>query len=164
MEHQPRTDQAVMTRQELIRLQRTIGFSPEPAPVPRDVFPRIQPARARLAPQTLAARWDMNNLATVIPDAWIIYPGNHGIGHAYGLQRHTEFAQLFGLVWVNGNFKPGTRFTDPNYYGRWKYIHNLNRLVASQPGLFPGHQLCHENREWWHRSRSLEPCSLSERR
>jgi hypothetical protein len=77
----------------------------------------------------------MNNLATAIPDSWIIYPGNHGIGHAYGLQRHSEFAQLFGLVWVNGNFTPGTRLTDPNYFGRWKYINNLNSWSAN-PDFF----------------------------
>jgi hypothetical protein len=67
----------------------------------------------------------MNNIALAIPDAWIVHPGNHGNGHAYGLQRHTEFAQLFGLIWQNGNFTLNTRLTDPNYYGRWKYIHTL---------------------------------------
>jgi hypothetical protein len=77
----------------------------------------------------------MNNLATALPDDWIIYPGNHGIGHAYGLQRHNEFAQLFGLVWVNGTFSNNKRFTDPNYYGRWKYINNLNDWPAN-PDFF----------------------------
>ena len=72
----------------------------------------------------------------VIPDAWIVHPGNHGQGHAYGLQRHTDFAQLFGLIWVNGNFTPGTRFTDPNYYGHWKYIHNLNARCQHNPDFF----------------------------
>jgi hypothetical protein len=33
--------------------------------------------------------------------------------------------QLFGLVWQPGKFIAGTRLTDPNYYGRWNYIHNL---------------------------------------
>ena len=89
----------------------------------------------------------MNNLQGVIPDAWI-GPGNHGIGHAYGKQRHSEIGQLFGLTWVDGNFTPGTRLTDPNYYGHWKYtIHNLNPLPDT-PGLFPDHQLCHEPGEW----------------
>jgi hypothetical protein len=77
----------------------------------------------------------MNNLALAIPDAWIVHPGNHGQGHAYGLQRHTLFAQLFGLIWVNGNFTLGTRLTDPNYYGHWKYIHNLSQWSAN-PDFF----------------------------
>jgi hypothetical protein len=131
---QPRTDQAVMTRQELIRLQRTIGFSPNLLQY-LGTFSREYNRPASDWSQTLAARWDMNNLATALPDAWIIYPGNHGIGHAYGLQRHTEFAQLFGLVWVNGTFSNNKRFTDPNYYGRWKYINNLNQWSAN-PDFF----------------------------
>ena len=39
------------------------------------------------------------------------------------------------MIWVNGTFAPGTRFTDPNYYGHWKYIHNLNPLPAN-PDFF----------------------------
>jgi len=77
----------------------------------------------------------MNNLAIVIPDSWI-FPGNHGIGHAWGLQKHSEIAQKFGLVWQNGNFgTQGDRFTDPNYYGRWHYIHSLTPLPAN-PDFF----------------------------
>ena len=128
---QPRTNQAMMARQELIRLQRTLD-KPS-APFPQSLLQYLgtfSRETNRPAPdwsQTLAARWDMNNISLAIPDAWIVYPGHHGIGHAYGLQRHTEFAQLFGLIWQNGNFTPGTRLTDPNYYGRWKYIHTLNQ-------------------------------------
>jgi hypothetical protein len=130
----PRTDQAVMTRQELIRLQRTTLFSQNLLQY-LGTFSREYNRPAPDWSQTLAARWDMNNLATALPDAWIIYPGNHGIGHAYGLQRHSEFAQLFGLVWVNGSFQNNKRFTDPNYYGRWKYINDLNQWPAN-PDFF----------------------------
>ena len=51
-------------------------LQPEPASVPRDVFPRTEPAGARLAPLTvtLTARFDMNNLQAVIPGSWI-HPG-----------------------------------------------------------------------------------------
>ena len=45
-----RTDQAAMIRQELIKLQRTIGFSQSLLQYPWDVFPRTEPAGARLAP------------------------------------------------------------------------------------------------------------------
>ena len=51
----------------------------------------------------------MNNLQGVIPDSWI-YPGHHGVGHAYGKQRHIfESASYFGLVWVDGLF--ATRYS-----------------------------------------------------
>jgi Putative Ig domain len=130
-----RTDQAVMSRQELIRLQRTIGFSQSLLQY-LGTFSREQNRPAPDWPQAVAARWDMNYLALAIPDAWIVHPGHHGGGHAWGLQRHTEFAQRFGLVWVNGNFVLGTRFIDPNYYGHWRYIHTLNPLPANNPDFF----------------------------
>ena len=60
-----RTDQAVMTRQELIKLQRTIGFSQSLLQY-LGTFSREQNRPAPDWPQlngTLAARWDMNNLA-----------------------------------------------------------------------------------------------------
>jgi hypothetical protein len=132
-----RTDQAVMTRQELIKLQRTIGFSQSLLQY-LGTFSREKNRPAPNWPQLngqLAARWDMNNLALAIPDSWIMYPGHSGQGHAYGLQRHSLFAQLFGLIWVNGTFTPGTRLTDPNYYGHWRYIHQLNPLPAN-PDFF----------------------------
>src|SRR5262249_12541025 len=129
-----RTDQAVMTRQELIKLQRTVGFSQSLLQY-LGTFSRETNLPAPDWPQTLAARWDMNNLALAIPDSWIVHPGHHGTGHAYGLQNHTQFAQLFGLRWVYGTFTLGTRLIDPNYYGRWKYIHNLNDWPAN-PDFF----------------------------
>ena len=61
----------------------------------------------------------MNNLALVIPLPWY-YPGNHGQGHAYGKQRKNDFEGLFNLQWVPGTFQ-GDRFSDPNYYGHWRY-------------------------------------------
>ncbi len=134
-----RTDQAVMTRQELIRLQRTIGFSQNLLQY-LGTFSRERnhpaPDWPQLSGGLAAARWDMNNLALVIPDSWIVYPGGHGQGHAWGLQNRSLFAQRFGLVWINGNWgAQGDRFTDPNYYGHWRYIHQLNPLPAD-PDFF----------------------------
>jgi putative Ig domain-containing protein len=131
-----RTDQAVMSRQELIRLQRTIGFSQSLL----QYLGTFSRETNRPAPDwpglgaRLLARFDMNNLQGVIPDTWL-FPGHHGVGHAFGRQRHTLVAQLFGLQWVNGTFASGTRFTDPNYYGRWKYTRTLNPLPAN-PDFF----------------------------
>ncbi len=131
-----RTDQGVMTRQELIKLQRTIGFSQSLLQY-LGTFSRETNRPAPDWPQLngkLPARWDMNNLQGVIPDSWL-FPGNHGIGHAFGKQRHSFIGQFFGLVWQAGNWIPGTRFTDPNYYGHWKYFHTLSPLPAN-PDFF----------------------------
>ena len=101
-----RTDQAAMSRQELIKLQRTIGFSQSLLQY-LGTFSREQNRPAPDWPlksgNRLSARLDMNNLQIVIPDSWI-RPGNHGKGHAYGLQKQTDLARLFGLMWVDGNF------------------------------------------------------------
>jgi len=129
-----RTDQAVITRQELVKLQRTIGFSPSLLQF-LGTFSREQNQPAPDWSKTLTARWDMNNLQGVYPDSWD-WPGHHGIGHAFGKQRHALIGQLFGLTWVFGNFTPGSRLTDPDYYGHWKYtIHNLNQW-SDTPDFF----------------------------
>src|SRR5215831_13954136 len=116
--NKPRTDQAMMTRQELIRLQRTIGFSQSLlqylGTFSRE-YNRPAPSWPQLTGTLSGARWDMNNLQLVIPAPWF-YPGNHGIGHAYGKQRNADLEGLFGLDWIPGNFGTlGDRFTDPNY-------------------------------------------------
>jgi hypothetical protein len=133
-----RTDQAAISRQELIKLQRTIDFSQSLLQY-LGTFSREQNRPAAdwsgLSGELAAARWDMNNLALAIPNSWIVHPGNSGQGHAYGLQRRTDFARLFGLLWVNGTWAEGTRFTDPNYYGHWRYFHTLNQLPA-EPDFF----------------------------
>jgi hypothetical protein len=133
-----RTDQAVMTRQELIRLQRQIGFSQSLLQY-LGTFSREYNRPAASWPGLSGAlsggRWDMNNLEILLPDSWI-GPGNHGQGHAYGRARHSDIGRLFGLVWINGTFTPGTRTTDPNYYGHWKYIHNLSGSLPDDPDFF----------------------------
>jgi hypothetical protein len=131
------TDQAVMTRQELIRLQRTIGFSQSLLQY-LGTFSREynRPAASwpLLSGSLSGARWDMNNLAVVVPTSW--WPGHHGIGHGYGYARRSDIGQLFGLRWVNGNWGTmGDRFTDRNYYGHWQYIHNINSL-PDDPDFF----------------------------
>ncbi len=129
---QPRTDQAMMTRQELIKLQRTLDNPPGQFPQSLlqylGTFSRETNRPAPDWSPTLATRWDISRLATAIPDAWINWPGNHGQGHAYGLQRHNQFIDWFGLQWVDGQYGThgGDRLTDPNYYGHWKYTHNLS--------------------------------------
>src|SRR5438094_1562646 len=133
-----RTDQAMINRQELIRLQRTIGFSQSML----QYLGTFSRDRNRPAPDwpavngnRVAARFDMNNLQSVLPNAkqW---PGYYGIGHAYGLQRFDDLELLFGLQWKLGTFQAGTRNTDRNYYGHWAYVHQLNPLPAQDPDFF----------------------------
>ena len=150
-----RTDQAVMSRQELIKLQRTIGFSQsllQYLGTSSREQNRPAPNWPQLSGTLAAARWDMNNLAIMIPDPFY---NKHGNGHAYGRFKHTSIGQLFGLKWVDGitidpnTGLPITRTSDPRYYGHWQYIGHLKDnpggpLHRGQPGLFPDHRLCHE--------------------
>src|SRR5256886_9367382 len=133
-----RTDQGVMSRLELLKLQRTLCTDPVTGSYDDTKFPQsllqylgtFSREHNRPAPDwpqlngILNARWDMNNMELVIPHPWY-YPGNHGIGHAYGKQRNNDLQGLFGLVWLAGTFQNGNRFTDPNYYGHWQYVGNL---------------------------------------
>jgi hypothetical protein len=137
-----RTDQAAMNRQELIKLQRTIGFSQSLLQY-LGTFSREQNRPAQDWPlksgNRLSARFDMTNLQIAIP-GFRIRPGNNGKGHAWGLQKKTDFFRLFGLVWVDGTHDPATRLTDPNYYGHWQYggpghSHDINSLPAD-PDFF----------------------------
>jgi hypothetical protein len=135
-----RTDQAVMTRQELIKLQRTLdnplGQFPQSLLQYLGTFSREWNRPAPNWPGlngNLAARFDMNNLAKVIP-GFVVHHGN-GNGHQYGLNRSSDVGTQFGLIWVPGTWAPGTRYTDPKYYGHWKYIHQLNPLPAN-PDFF----------------------------
>jgi hypothetical protein len=141
-----RTDQVVMTRQELLRLQKTLDNPPGQFPNSLlqylTTFSRDRNRPSPVWPSAngnhVAARFDMNNLQLVLPNArnW---PGHYGIGHAYGLQRFDDLVTLFGLDWVLGTFAAGTRETDPNYFGHWHYdqaAHPLTPLPANNPNFF----------------------------
>jgi Putative Ig domain len=131
-----RTDQAAMSRQELIKLQRTIGFSQSLlqylGTFSRELN-RPAPDWPKVNGNNLTVRFDMSNIQAVIP-GFRIRHGN-GKGHQYGVNKQSQVGQLFGLTWVEGTWAPGTRSTDPNYYGHWHYIHTLNSLPAN-PDFF----------------------------
>ncbi len=131
-----------MTRQELIKLQRTIGFSQSLlqylGTFSRELN-RPAPDWPLKSGNRLSARFDMTNLQLVIP-GFRIRPGNNGKGHAWGLQKKSDLCRLFGLAWVDGTHNPATRFTDPNYYGHWQYgghgcPHDINSFPAA-PDFF----------------------------
>ena len=67
------------------------------------------------------------------------------------MQRKSEFVRLFGLIWQNRNLYTRYRLTDPNYYGRWKYIHTLNDWPTN-PDFFQVINNAMKIGEWCHRS------------
>jgi hypothetical protein len=140
-----RTDQAVMSRQELIKLQRTIGFSQSLLQY-LGTFSREQNRPAPDWSQTLAARWDMNNLALAIPDSWIVYPGHSGQGHAWP----AEAFLIRPAIWFDlGKRKLYTRYSlNRSQLLRSLEIYPQPQPVVSQPGLFPDYRLCYEPSEW----------------
>jgi hypothetical protein len=141
-----RTDQAAMNRQELTKLQRTLNNPPGQFPQSLlqylGTFSREKNRPAQDWPlkngRRISDRFDMTNLQIVIP-GFRIRPGNNGKGHAWGLQKKLLIGQLFGLEWVDGNFNPVNRFTNPDYYGHWVYPghthHDINSLPAD-PDFF----------------------------
>ena len=103
-----RTDQAAMSRQELIKLQRTIGFSQSLlqylGTFSRELN-RPAPDWPRVNGNYLTERFDMTNLQVVIP-GFKIRRGN-GKGHQYGLNKKSEIGRLFGLRWEDGTCAAG---------------------------------------------------------
>ena len=96
-----------MSRQELIKLQRTIGFSQSLlqylGTFSRELN-RPAPDWPKVNGNNLTARFDMTNIQAVIP-GFRIRHGN-GKGHQYGLQKQSDVGQL---IWVDvGRWNLGT--------------------------------------------------------
>jgi hypothetical protein len=132
-----RTDQAFMTRQELLKLQSSLGFSPillqYMGTFSRE---RNQPARDwnRLNGH-LPDRWDITNLGLVKPNPGGTPKPNRGKGQSKGVGRGrfkgdaASILDLFGLAWVNGiNTIPGSSppqqmpTSDLRFWPHWQYI------------------------------------------
>ena len=135
-----RTDQSLMTRQELLRLQRSIGFS-ENVLQYMGTFSRERNRPASDWPglngSLSEGRFNLNNLALVLPNPadCVIAHGkkkgwqtgknkNHLCGNS------PEIMQLFGLFWVRADVIGGQH---PK--GEWRYIGNRNSLP--DPGGTP---------------------------
>ena len=124
-----RTDQALMTRLELIKLQRTIGFSQSLLQY-LGTFSREQNCPAPDWPQLngqIPVRFDIHHFSGVVPDPL----GTKVHGHGRGLLKKIEVGQYFGLWWVDGiTIDPSTGLplpnTDPRYWGHWVYVGHLN--------------------------------------
>jgi hypothetical protein len=128
-----RTDQALITRQQLLKLQSSLSSPPYNLNFSPDLLQymgtfsreRNQPARDwnRLNGH-LPDRFDVTNLGLVKPNPTGT-PNPKGKGKGVGRGRYkgdaVSILDFFGLAWV----APDTSITDPqqlNYWGHWRYI------------------------------------------
>ena len=126
-----RTDQAFMTRKELLRLQGSIGFSEDLLQC-MGVFSR---ERNRPAPDWRSLndrapdRFPMNAIGLVKPappDSVTTRGRGNGQGRGNGWNGRGRYRgsvrdvlDMFGLAWVDGS---GTDKTQLGYWGRWQYV------------------------------------------
>jgi hypothetical protein len=126
-----RTDQAFMTRKELLRLQGSIGFSQDLLQY-MGTFSR---ERNRPAPDWRSLnerspdRFPMNAvglLKPVPPDSVTTRGRGNGEGRGNGWRGRGRYRGsvrdilgMFGLAWVNGT---GTDKSQLAYWGRWQYV------------------------------------------
>jgi hypothetical protein len=128
-----RTDQAIMTRQELLKLESPIGFSQNVLQY-MGTFSRErnQPARDwNNLINRIRDRFDIGMIGMVQPNPNNTANGRgrgqgHGNGGNFKGRGHWKgdvgtIRDLFGLVWVHANGS----ITDPhnvNYWGHWLYV------------------------------------------
>src|SRR6266478_9186876 len=126
-----RTDQAFMTRKELLRLQGSIGFSEDLLQY-MGVFSR---ERNRPAPDWRSLndrspdRFPINAIGLVKPvppDSVTTRGRSNGQGRGNGWNGRGRYRgsirdiiAMFGLAWVDGS---GTDKTQLGYWGRWQYV------------------------------------------
>ncbi len=126
-----RTDQAFMTRKELLRLQGSIGFSQDLLQY-MGTFSR---ERNRPAPDwrslngRLPDRFPMNAVGLVKPappDSVTTRGRGNGDGNGVGWRGRGRYRgsardilDMFGLAWVNGT---GTDKSQLVHWGRWQYV------------------------------------------
>ena len=119
-----RTDQAVISRSELLKLRRTINFSQSLLQYLGTFSRESKNAPAPSWPQLngkLPQRFDINHFSAVIPDP----VGNKVHGKGRGQLKKSETGQSFGLLWLDGDTTTYPR-TDPRYWGHWVYVGHLN--------------------------------------
>jgi hypothetical protein len=138
-----RTDQAFMTRKELLRLQGSIGFSQDLLQY-MGTFSR---ERNRPAPDwrslnsRLPDRFPMNAVGLVKPsppDSVTTRGRGNGDGNGVGWRGRGRYRgsardilDMFGLAWVNGT---GTDKSQLVHWGRWQYV---GEQQPSQPNNNP---------------------------
>src|SRR5437899_1522446 len=138
-----RTDQALMTRKELLRLQGSIGFSEDLLQY-MGIFSR---ERNRPAPDWRSLndrspdRFPMNAIGLVKPappESVTTRGRGNGQGRGNGWNGRGRYRgsirdilAMFGLAWVNGS---GTDKSQLGYWGRWQYV---GEQQPSEPNNHP---------------------------
>jgi hypothetical protein len=146
-----RTDQAFMTRQELLKLQSSLGFSQNLLQY-MGTFSRErnQPARdwgtgGKAIGSRLPDRFDITNLGLVKPNPGGTPKPNRGKGQNKGVGRGrfrgdaASILDLFGLKWVEGmHTNPATGLPMPNtdvrYWPHWLYVGRPGMPTNCDPG------------------------------
>ena len=134
-----RTDQAMMTRQQLLRLRSSVGFSQNVLQY-MGTFSRERnwpaPDWPNLSGHLSDARFNLNNLALVIPNPGECNaPNGRKKGWQTGKNRNhicgtpNEIIELFGLFWVKADV------IDTNYKtpGHWRYIYHTGPNPPGDP-------------------------------
>lgn len=148
-----RTDQALITRQELLKMRSALGFSQNTLQY-MGTFSR---ERNRPAPDwpdlngTLSeGRFNMNNLALVVPNPCdpnagpCTPPNGRKKGWQTGKNRNhlfgtvPEIVELFGLFWVKA------ALVDGNYKapGHWTYVYHTGPNPPGEPDPNPNSIIC----------------------
>ena len=144
----PRTDQSLVTRQQLLKLRSTLGFSQNVLQY-MGTFSRERnwpaPDWPNLQGSLSEGRFNLNNLALVVPN-----PGQCNVGHGKkkgwqtGNSRGhlcgtpTELIELFGLFWV----KAEVVSTDGKHPGYWKYVDHTGPNPPGDPDPNPHSIIC----------------------
>jgi len=143
-----RTDQALTTRQELLRLRNSLGFSQNVLQY-MGTFSRERnrpaPDWPNLQGNLSEGRFNLSNLALVIPN-----PGECNTAHGRkkgwqtGKNRNhlcgtpDEVIELFGLFWV----KAEAVNTDGKHPGYWRYIKHVGPDPPGSPDPDPNSIIC----------------------
>jgi hypothetical protein len=152
-----RTDQALTTRQELLKMRAALGFSQDVLQYmgtfsrernrPTPDWPHLnEPGETRV----LTERFNMNNLALVVPNpcdpsvSICAPPNGKKKGWQTGKNRNhlfgtvPELIELFGLFWVKASV------IDISYKtpGHWTYIYHIGPSPPGQPDPNPHSVIC----------------------
>jgi hypothetical protein len=148
----PRTDQALTTRQELLRLRSSLNISQNVLQY-MGTFSRERnrpaPDWPNLSGHLSEGRFNLNNLALVVPN-----PGDCNIqkgqkkGWQTGKNRNhlcgtpTQVIELFGLFWVTNLNVPNCPFGTGNCPGYWKYVDHTGPNPPGDPNPNPNSIIC----------------------
>jgi hypothetical protein len=152
-----RTDQALMSRQELLRLQRVLNNPP--GQFSQNVLQymgtfsrernRPAPDWPNLSGNLSECRFNLNNLALVVPNPGECNPsGGKKKGWQTGKNRNhlcgtpNEIIELFGLFWVKAEVIQNCPAGNGNCPGYWRYVDHTGPNPPGDPDPNPHSVIC----------------------